>query len=140
MNKLVPILIGLTFFPMLVMIACSQSADGEVKADLNKEFRLPVGQTAVIAGEGLTIKFEAVTADSRCPQGVTCIWAGEANCQAAVTLNKTINPYNLKVSSSGLGQTVVLGYTFNIINLEPYPQAEKTTDKNSYVLVMKVSK
>lgn len=139
MNKLVPMLIELTLIPMLFMTACSSSAAGEVKADLNKEFRLPVGQAAVITGEGLTIKFEAVTSDSRCPQGVTCIWAGEAACNVTVTLNKTPKPYTLIVGGSGTGQTVIQGYTLNF-NVEPYPQAQKTTDKNSYIMIMKVSK
>ena len=101
--------------------------------------RLPIGQTATIKDEGLQINFEAVTADSRCPQGVTCIWAGEAKCQTAITLNKTTTPLILTVSGSSLNQTVFEGYTFNF-NLEPYPQAQQTIDKNSYVLVMKITK
>ena len=60
MNKLVPMLIELTLIPMLFMTACSRSAADEVKADLNKEFRLPVGQAAAITGEGLTIKFSSM--------------------------------------------------------------------------------
>jgi hypothetical protein len=107
-------------------------------AALNEEFRLLIGETAAITGEGLLIKFEAVTADSRCPQGVTCIWAGEAKCQTIVTLNKTTTPLILTVSGSSISQTVFEGYTLNF-NLEPYPQAQQTIAKNSYVLVMKIT-
>jgi hypothetical protein len=110
-----------------------------IPASLNEEFRLPIEETAIIIGEGLQIKFEAVTADSRCPRGVTCIWAGEAKCQTTITFNKTTAPLILTVSGSSMSQTVFEGYTLNF-NLEPYPQAQQTTDNNRYVLAMKITK
>jgi hypothetical protein len=125
MLKLFLSMLALITLLVLFPSACSSGASGEVKAALNQEFRLSPGQTASLAAEGLKIKFESVTADSRCPQGVTCIWAGEAKCQTTVTLNKTTVPLVLTISGSSQNQTAVEGYTLSY-NLTPYPQARQT--------------
>ncbi len=39
---------------------------------------LAPGVMRSVGDDGLTVTFEAVSADSRCPSDVTCIWAGEA--------------------------------------------------------------
>jgi hypothetical protein len=139
MVKFFLLMVGLITLLVLLPAACSGATTGEVKAALNQEFRLSPGETASLAAEGLKIKFESVTADSRCPQGVTCIWAGEAKCQTTVTLNKTTVPLVLTVSGSSPSQTAVEGYTLSY-NLTPYPQAQQTIEKSAYILVMKVIK
>jgi hypothetical protein len=139
MLKRISIIIGLITLLALLTPACSSGTTSEIKAVIDEEFRLPIGETVVITGEGLRVKFEAVTADSRCPQGVTCIWAGEAKCQTAITLNKITDPLVFTVSGGSPSQTTFKGYTFSF-NLEPYPKAQQTIDKNSYILIMKITK
>jgi hypothetical protein len=39
---------------------------------------LKVGEAAQLAGGVLTLTFDEVTGDSRCPKDVDCVWAGEA--------------------------------------------------------------
>ena len=87
---------------LFLLAGCSATPAAEVKASLGQEFTLPIGQTAVINGENLNIKFAAVTADSRCPKGVTCIWAGEAKCQTYFSFdnNKTA-PASLELTDNG---------------------------------------
>jgi len=123
----------------LFITGCSNNNAAIVKADLNQEFRLPVGQTATINGEDLSIMFKEVTNDSRCPTGVTCIWAGEAKCQTEVKFKGNSSSLILTISGSSNTPTVFESYTFTS-NVEPYPKAEQTIDKNSYVLILKVTK
>ena len=49
----------------------------EVEVSLDERFSLCLGETAVIIGENLKIKFVEVVEDSRCPRNAQCIWAGE---------------------------------------------------------------
>jgi hypothetical protein len=139
MNKLLHVIKGLLLIMMFIVVSCSSNAAGEVKAAVNQEFRLAAGKTAIISGEDLKLKLEEVSSDSRCPQGVTCIWAGEAKCRMNVTHNQNASPLILIVSGSGENQVVFDGYTF-VYNLEPYPQAGQEIDKNAYVLVMKITR
>src|SRR5712671_4055395 len=50
-------------------------------------FSLPLGKSAAVSGTGARITFRRVTEDSRCPVDVTCIWAGDAKIELAVSRN-----------------------------------------------------
>ncbi len=139
MRKIVLIMVGLllSFMSLFIINACSKQ--GEVKANLNQQIRLPVGQTLVVNAEDLALKFVEVISDSRCPTGVQCVWAGEAKCQTTLTLKGVSSPLVLTVSGGSDSPTVFQGYTFKV-NVEPYPQAGKTLDKASYIMVLTVIK
>jgi hypothetical protein len=49
---------------------------GRSQVRLNEELSLSLGQRTSVEGENLEVKFVEVVEDSRCPRGVTCIWAG----------------------------------------------------------------
>jgi len=57
---------------------------------LGQDFPVDVGESVTIAGEGLTVTYVEVMADSRCPPDVQCIWAG--NATIAVALAKAGEP------------------------------------------------
>ncbi|HUM70447.1 MAG TPA: hypothetical protein PLK31_16565, partial [Chloroflexota bacterium] len=47
-------------------------------ADLNEPFALAGGAETMVGTEGLTLYFESVLEDSRCPTQVNCFWTGQA--------------------------------------------------------------
>lgn len=49
-----------------------------IEAPLKSEFELRVGEGVTITGTGLRLRLDSVRNDSRCPQGVQCVWAGNA--------------------------------------------------------------
>lgn len=67
----------------LAVSACgviSSSPDtATVPVQPSQEFQLAPGQTAVLAGSDLAVRFDSVSGDSRCPLGVMCIWSGDAD-------------------------------------------------------------
>ena len=99
-------------------------------AALGVPFILPGSQRVVVDG-GLTITFQAVPTDSRCPKDVDCVWAGEAKVTLAVeapgsdlaiiTLT-TLAELNTPIPAS------YAGYQLELLDLAPYPQqlAERT--------------
>jgi len=121
--------------------ACAKPA--RIQANPGQEFTLYVGQTATVAGENLEIRFAEVISDSRCPQGVTCIWAGEASCLTYVTItNLGTPPYKLVLVQPGSSDPATQDFDGHRISfrLEPYPVAGKTTPKSEQRLVMTVTK
>ena len=48
-----------------------------------RELELGVGESA--SAHGLTVKFEGVSEDSRCPIGVQCFWEGDAVVRLSVS-------------------------------------------------------
>ena len=116
------------------LTACSQDATAPVQApeaplaaasanvSLDQPFELRVGRSATVAGEGLTVSFQAVPSDSRCPTGVQCVWAGNAVVQ--VVLSKDGKAFGAELNTS-LEPTSVdyLNYNVALVSLAPYPTA-----------------
>lgn len=48
-------------------------------------FALKIGQAITLQGSGLRLEVSGIPEDSRCPQSVTCAWAGRAVVTLAVT-------------------------------------------------------
>jgi len=65
----------------------SSSLPAPVTTDvsLDQQFTLSPGQTARIPAEGLEIRFDSVSGDSRCPEDVVCVWAGDASINLTLT-------------------------------------------------------
>jgi hypothetical protein len=116
------------------LTACNQDATAPVQVseaplaaasasvNLDQPFVLRVGRSATVAGEGLTVSFQAVPSDSRCPTGVQCVWAGNAVVQ--VVLSKDGKAFGAELNTS-LEPTSVdyLDYNVALVSLDPYPTA-----------------
>ena len=61
-------------FCLLAATACDESPTGPT-VTLDQRFTLAPGETASIEGRGVTLRFEGVTGDSRCPGDAVCIRA-----------------------------------------------------------------
>lgn len=104
---------------------------------LDQDFKLKVGESAQ-ASEGLKIEFDSVTEDSRCPKGVTCVWAGNAKVllkvkkdggkAANVELNTNINPKTSRY----------LDYELRLKELKPYPESNATIKSSDYEVTLTV--
>jgi len=139
MRKLAFLSLAAIFIGVLVLTGCGKPA--RIEASLGQEFNLYLGQTVTITGENLEIRFAEVISDSRCPQGVQCIWAGEASCLTYVTrTNPKTTPYKLVLVQSGgsdQADQTFDGHTMRF-NLQPYPVAGTTTPNSEKHLVMTV--
>ena len=112
-----------------------------IEVNLDQEFSLSLGQSIMIAGESLVIKFIEVISDGRCPRGAICIWPGEANCLTEITTRP--ESIYLKVLTqpgpSKTSKTSFANYEITF-NLQPYPEVGKAVDKKDYHLRLVISK
>jgi hypothetical protein len=84
------------------------------------------GQTAV-AGP-VRVKPLALVEDSRCPQGVQCVWAGRVRITAAVTTSSGTSTRELT-----LGQPAsVAGGSLTLVEVQPARRADRTIAKSDY--------
>ena len=125
----------------LLLILAGCSTDKDVKVNLGEEFSLNIGQTVLIVSENLEIEFIDVTEDSRCPKGVTCIWAGEVTAKVAINTRNSLD--ELLLTEPGLTdfppEQSFHGYKLTY-HIEPYPQASVDIAKEEYRLHLKISK
>jgi hypothetical protein len=139
LKRIFPIIGLLTVFFLLLAAGLSCSTD-KITASLGQEFTLPVGQTAVISGEDLTLKFEEVVGDSRCAKGVECVWAGEAKCRMLITYYKSLSSVIFtQPGGDAVARDFFLQYKISF-KLEPYPEYGKQIAGSDYKLVMTVTK
>lgn len=113
----------------------SGSTDDERRAvDLPATVTLAPGERVLANGPDLPVTFADVSEDSRCPEGVTCVWAGRAVVQVEV--------------GDGEAPTIALeiggesrdarGLRLTAEALDPYPRAGAATRAEDYRLRLRL--
>ena len=139
--RLITRLACLPLASVIVLTACAPATGTDIETALGKEVTLSPGRTVRISGQDLSLTFKAVTADSRCPTGVTCVWEGEAKCQVSVTLKGVASEtvFTVNGASDGYSQGTFSGYR-GFFKLSPYPAVGKPIAAGDYRLLLKVEK
>ncbi len=119
--------------------AAEASLAAAANATVGTPFELRVGRSATVAGEGLTVSFQGVPSDSRCPTGVQCVWAGNAVVQ--VVLSKDGKALGAELNTN-LEPTSVdyLNYNVALVSLAPYPTSGGSISQSQYRATFVVTK
>lgn len=107
-------------------------------ATLDQPFALTLGRTAHFAEESISLTFDGVVEDSRCPTGVLCVWAGRF--VAAVTLTSADGAKeSLELT---LGQPApLLDYSVELLAATPRPSKDAPRpNEEDYVLTLVVGR
>ena len=114
-------------------------AAASASVSLDQPFTLRVGRSATVAGEGLTVSFEGVPSDSRCPTGVQCVWAGNAVVQ--VVLSKDGKAFGAELHTNLDPKSVdYLNYNVALVSLAPYPTSTNPIAQSQYRATFVVTK
>ncbi len=103
--------------------------------------KAPMGESVMV--DGITLLFKEVISDSRCPENVNCVWAGEIKIYVTVTqedftegkeitfgtLDKKSDPAKLLFESST--------YMLWAEMVKPYPKNDTASIANDYVLLVR---
>ncbi|WP_195758319.1 rhodanese-like domain-containing protein [Kangiella sp. HZ709] len=126
---------NLALLLMLVLVSCSksnfkeESLPKEQKENLNISLPIKIGQKLNI--NQVNIEFLELAGDSRCPKGMQCSWAGNAQAVFLVTGNDSAQTLTLnthggeKYPKSGLAN----GYQFTLDKIRPYPATNIRIDR-----------
>ncbi len=114
------------------------------QSQLNQTFDLRYGTTVGLPDEQIEISFEKLT-ESRCPEGINCIQAGEGIISLVVKVgnqseNLVLKAKGLCIDKPECGEAKsVLNYTLTLMSLKPYP-TEVLENKQNYIAKMIVTK
>lgn len=136
--------------PVKPMPPIESSASTPVKAapvsqKLVNTITLKEGQNIFLKDQQMNITFINIVEDSRCPEGVNCVWAGAAT--ANIELMSTISrPQTIQLSTmddpaKSLAKTQSFGgFNLSLVSLTPYPKGDATRDKlkGSYVVQISI--
>jgi hypothetical protein len=134
---------GLLLGSLLVLAALSgcQGGVNTIKSSLDNKFSLAIGQVAELQGEQLTVMFEGIQEDSRCPKGAMCIWQGRV--RSLVQINGNGPAAELSLTEPGLsserGKDMYKQYEFTS-HVEPYPEVGKQISGKDYRLFLVIRK
>jgi hypothetical protein len=116
-------------------VACDSPTRPTV-AEVGEPFSLKAGSSARV-GDLVTVKFDRVVSDSRCPLDVLCITSGSAMIEIVVTIGG--NQATLALTTDPPGWNVIHGgFTFRLVELQPYPRASRPTPAKDYVVTLNV--
>jgi hypothetical protein len=105
-----------------------------------QDFDLAPSGTATIDGGALTLTFDKVAGDSRCPTGVQCIWAGNGAVVLTVAPAGTAS-YSVQLNTTLTPSTATAGtYRISLVGLKPYPKQGSVIPAASYIATLRVDK
>ena len=102
-------------------LACTTPTDPA--PTLGATFNVRFGEQSAIVGEGLTLTFEELVGDGRCPAGMMCLIAGDAQVVIRV-VDREHAPAALSLSTNSLPSTEgsYQGYDVRLVQVSPYPE------------------
>jgi len=113
------------------VITANAQTTQQVSVRLNKQ--------AKASRSKLTIKFVAVE-DSRCPQDVNCVWAGNAKVTVKVT-NRRGESKTFDLNTNLDAKSVKFdGYEIKLGNVTPYPRSNVRINPSGYTASFTVTK
>lgn len=123
---------------LLAGAACSVAGPAvPLRMDLDRDFSLKVGEFAQTADGALRVGFESVLADSRCPKGAQCVWAGDAKARVWVQQgNGPRQERDLHTAMSAAQSAIALDHEVRLVRLDPYPVVGKSAGTPAYVLTL----
>ena len=112
------------------------------EADLDEPFTLEAGGAAHVGAAGLTVRFEGVSADSRCPVDVTCVWEGDVVVDVVTVRSGAERAWQLHSAADrvGPGAVVVDGLRLELVGVEPAPREGMTIPQGDYRATLRVTR
>jgi hypothetical protein len=97
-----------------------------LKFDTSASLKITVNtcKNPVISGNRVSICFDSLLTDSRCPTDGICVWRGFAAGKFSFSVNDVVYRFPLsEFAMPGLFRkdTILAGYKIEFIDLEPYP-------------------
>lgn len=105
---------------------------------LNDTVRIVLEEMVICSDDlKLFVQFDEVLSDSRCPRGANCIWEGDASVKLSVTHKKQMDSLRLHTNKLGEKRKSIFGYSFELVNLNPYPgdDVDETKDKSIELII-----
>jgi len=129
----------LTPFVMAIAVTgCLNSPTAPDAVSIGVPFELKAGATAELP-DGFRIKFDRVTADSRCPSDVQCVSAGDATV-IVLASNRGDNPFPLDLHTNGAGSQISYSsHTIRLTALRPVPLSNRQISALEYIAVLVVN-
>jgi hypothetical protein len=98
---------------------------------------LAIGASAKVPDTNITVFFEEVVEDSRCPTGANCIWEGDAAVKIRLDIpNTSPSRYTLHTNKQFVREIEHGGVLILLVAVTPYPTADAAPRRNEYRITL----
>ncbi|HET8864710.1 MAG TPA: hypothetical protein VFM80_03360 [Gracilimonas sp.] len=116
-----------------LILGCQDSVI-TVNPEIGETFKIKYGESLVFQDEQISVRFDELAEDSRCPDDVACVWAGNARIIIQLNdLEADLNTY------SDPKEANISQYNVKLLSLSPYPKAEENINKEDYTAELLVT-
>ncbi|MGH9203136.1 MAG: hypothetical protein ACRD2A_18065 [Vicinamibacterales bacterium] len=122
---------------LLLLAGCRESPTSPT-VPLNSEFVLVVGGAASIDGASMTIRFNGVTGDSRCPADAVCVQGGDAI--VSLTVTSTEGSRNHELHTGDMRPVRHGDITIALVQLVPYPFSSGAIQPGDYRATLRATR
>lgn len=111
-----------------------------VEARSDKPIKVAVGREKKFSSSKVRVKFVSLVEDSRCPEGVNCVWAGNATIKVSISLpDGSSETFEMNTNLGPKGATFG-PYAVNLTDLTPVPKENVRINRNSYTATFTISR
>jgi hypothetical protein len=100
-------------------------------------FTLAPGESAPLEDASLSVRFVAVTEDSRCPSDTTCVWAGEVKVQLEI-LERSRPTRRLELKPGDT--TDMTGLRLTLLRVDPLPVSTAKISAQGYRVTLRAER
>jgi hypothetical protein len=130
--------------PLVFLAACASAGSGPAAPTpaVNEEFTLAPGQTAVVNDAKISLTFETVREDSRCPSDVQCVWEGDAVVVLKVktTADEVTREVHTQGGESRPREAPAGDHVVTLVRLDPTPRSASPIDPSAYRATLLLSR
>ena len=122
-----------------VLAACQTDSPSAPTGPVDERVVLAPGQLVGVASAGISMRFEGVLGDSRCPANALCVQAGDATVRVVVqSAGGPSSSYDLH---TGAPKSVRHGdLTIALENLSPYPLSSQPIAPGDYRATLRITR
>jgi hypothetical protein len=129
-----------THLLLLLALACARSTPPTTVVGVDQDVVLTPRNVVAIANSDLRLSFERVSADSRCPSDVVCVWAGNATAHIRVTNDGQV-PREFAINSTTAPMDASFdGFHLKFVSLTPVPVSTAQIDPKAYRLTVRLER
>jgi len=122
---------------LLAATACTESSTGPT-VPLDTEFVLAPGESRAVEGTRLTIRFNGVAGDSRCPADAVCVQGGSA--EVRITAVSEESTRDLVLLTGDMRPVRHGSFTIALVQLAPYPFSSRTIAPEEYRATLRATR
>lgn len=117
------------------LVGCKDDPAGPSPGE---SFTLAVGERATLGAVHTTVRFLAVSEDSRCPSRAQCVWAGDGAVvlEIAPTIGDAAEDTLHTNPDSGPRSAALAGYELTLLQLAPYPETPGGIESEDYQVTL----